>query len=413
MLKQTARIISTYSADTFGVCSALFELGGMVVIHDPSGCNSTYTTHDEPRWYDMDSMIYVSGLNEQDAILGNDQRLLDETIATVRQQQPNFVCLIPSQIPFMIGTDMTALAHLVEQATGVPTFTLPTNNMHYYAQGSYYAFAYLAKHVAAASKGKEKYWAPHTTGAYPSSQLLRINLLGVTPQDFSVNGSTVSLHAWAAANDFFVQSCWAMGSTLAAIEASTAAEVNIVLTYGGLGAARVLAQTCGIPYVIGTPIGGMQTRLAQAVKAAARNRRNYNVITGASCDVEAPMPLAASTDAATATSDNLLLGESVYAQSLALALEAVTGTPYRTIIPMETAASLLRPDTLRITDECDLEPLFQQARTIIGDPMYAPIMPAAAHFISLPHEAFSGRLYAAQIPDLISPQGFAHFCELL
>ena len=48
-MKQTARIISTYSADVMGVCSALFELGGMVVIHDPSGCNSTYNTHDETR----------------------------------------------------------------------------------------------------------------------------------------------------------------------------------------------------------------------------------------------------------------------------------------------------------------------------------------------------------------------------
>ena len=31
-MKQTATIISTYSADVFGVCSALFELGGMVIM---------------------------------------------------------------------------------------------------------------------------------------------------------------------------------------------------------------------------------------------------------------------------------------------------------------------------------------------------------------------------------------------
>jgi len=42
-MNQTSAIISTYSADTFGVCSALFELGGMVIMHDASGCNSTYT----------------------------------------------------------------------------------------------------------------------------------------------------------------------------------------------------------------------------------------------------------------------------------------------------------------------------------------------------------------------------------
>ena len=75
-LHQTAHILSTYSADSFGVCSALFELGGMIVMHDPSGCNSTYTTHDEPRWYNTDSLIFISGLNEQDAVLGRDDRFI-------------------------------------------------------------------------------------------------------------------------------------------------------------------------------------------------------------------------------------------------------------------------------------------------------------------------------------------------
>ncbi|MFR5051076.1 MAG: hypothetical protein ACLTCP_06940 [Ruminococcus bicirculans (ex Wegman et al. 2014)] len=53
-----AKVISIYAADTSGVCSALYELGGMTVVHDASGCNSTYATHDEPRWYDRKSMIY-------------------------------------------------------------------------------------------------------------------------------------------------------------------------------------------------------------------------------------------------------------------------------------------------------------------------------------------------------------------
>ena len=72
IMKQTARIISIYASDTAGVCSMLYELGGMTVVHDASGCNSTYSTHDEPRWYQMDSMIYISGLTETDVILPKD-----------------------------------------------------------------------------------------------------------------------------------------------------------------------------------------------------------------------------------------------------------------------------------------------------------------------------------------------------
>ena len=49
-MRQAYRIIPIYTADVSGVCSALYELGGMTVMHDPSGCNSTYNTHDEIRW---------------------------------------------------------------------------------------------------------------------------------------------------------------------------------------------------------------------------------------------------------------------------------------------------------------------------------------------------------------------------
>ena len=77
-MRQSYRIIPVYTADVSGVCSALYELGGMTVMHDPSGCNSTYNTHDELRWYDQDSLIYISGLTEIDAIMGNDEKFLDD-----------------------------------------------------------------------------------------------------------------------------------------------------------------------------------------------------------------------------------------------------------------------------------------------------------------------------------------------
>lgn len=49
----------------YPVCVLHFmSLAGMTVMHDPSGCNSTYNTHDEIRWYDQDSLIYISGLTE-------------------------------------------------------------------------------------------------------------------------------------------------------------------------------------------------------------------------------------------------------------------------------------------------------------------------------------------------------------
>ena len=77
-MRQTRRILPVTAGDISGAASALYELGGMTVIHDPSGCNSTYNTHDEIRWYDQKSLIYVSGLTDVDVINGDDDRLIAE-----------------------------------------------------------------------------------------------------------------------------------------------------------------------------------------------------------------------------------------------------------------------------------------------------------------------------------------------
>ena len=91
LMRQSYRIIPIYTADVSGVCSALYELGGMTVMHDPSGCNSTYNTHDELRWYDQDSLIFISGLTEIDAIMGNDQKFIDDVEHAAKQLHPKFI----------------------------------------------------------------------------------------------------------------------------------------------------------------------------------------------------------------------------------------------------------------------------------------------------------------------------------
>ena len=130
-MRQVAGLIPTYSSDEFGICSALYELGGMVVMHDASGCNSTYTTHDEPRWYDIDSMIFISAISEMEAIMGDDNKLIEDVIETAKNLHPNFIALVGAPIPYMIGTDLPAIARIIEAETKVPCFGLEANGMHH------------------------------------------------------------------------------------------------------------------------------------------------------------------------------------------------------------------------------------------------------------------------------------------
>lgn len=396
-MKQTARILSTYSADTFGVCSALYELGGMVVIHDPSGCNSTYTTHDEPRWFSEPSQIFVSALTEQDAILGNDAKLIADIEAAANELQPRFICLIPSQIAHMIATDCRAICRILEKKTGIPAFTLPTNSMHYYERGIYFALQKLAdfacQSLPDASAAPEPA-VPRWLSAKNLDRFLRdkspsplhVNVLGATPLDFALNGSIDSIRHWLEARGCRVTSCWAMGSDLDAILASHRADLNLVVSYGGLGAARILRERAGIPYLVGLPFPQLQPidTPSNAPSNALAGRPAY------------------------------IIGETVFVGSLARALETALGLPraaITAIVPMETDSELLQPGTLCLTDECELLPPLRKAGLIIADPLYEPICPPAAAFVPLPHIAFSGRLYEKRIPNLIEAPSFAEFVQ--
>ena len=172
-MKQTSRITSTYSADVFGVCSALFELGGMVIMHDASGCNSTYTTHDEPRWYDMDSMVYISGLTEMEAIMGDDEKLIGDIVAAAEELHPKFIAIAGTPIPAMTGFDYTAVAELIEERTGIPAFGFATTGMNTYVQGASMAFAEQKSIITSASTLQSLMLV--NTG-YPFSRLSTISI---------------------------------------------------------------------------------------------------------------------------------------------------------------------------------------------------------------------------------------------
>ena len=144
-MKKTYRILPVYTGDVSGFASALYELGGMCVIHDPSGCNSTYNTHDEIRWYDQESLIYISGLNDIDAITGNDDKLISNITYAAEQMKPKFIALANSPLPYLNGTDFKGICRILEQKTGLPCFYVQTNAMHDYSRGASEALLAFAR----------------------------------------------------------------------------------------------------------------------------------------------------------------------------------------------------------------------------------------------------------------------------
>ena len=371
-MNQTARIISIYAADTSGVCSALYEYGGMTVIHDASGCNSTYTTHDEPRWYDKKSMMFISGLTEKDAVMGNDDRFINDLIISANELKPAFIALCASPLPAMIGTDLEAIAYAVESETGIPSFAVKTNGMNSYIYGVANAFLDIAKRFI-------------KDDMTDKSDSLRVNLLGMTPLDFPKKESYLSLVKFIKDAGFTLNACVGMETSLSEIEGLANAHVNLIVSSSGKLLADYLYDEYNIPYVKGVPYGiGFAEKIKEALIKASETKENIDVTS----DYREEGNVA-------------ILGESVMSASLASALLLDKGIKANVL---ETVGDgdfdILKSFDMSCDDEKILENELKKYDVIIGDPLFKPIC-ADKKFIELPHEAFSGRCFTKNAPNLI------------
>lgn len=368
-MRQAYRIIPIYTSDVSGVCSALYELGGMVVIHDPSGCNSTYNTHDEIRWYNQDSLIFISGLTEIDAVMGNDEKFLSDIKEAAGELHPKFIALVSSPIPFMNGTDFPALAKVLETETGIPAFAVPTNGMHDYVYGAGKALEEIARR-----------FVPEQMEDRNGSERT-VNLLGATPLDFGPISKVEELKKNLEQYEWKVISTWAMEDSLEDLAQAGKAEMNLVISSVGLMAAKMLKEKYGTPYVIGTPYKEYAERISEALEKriqipAIEDRRRENL-------------------QETGNSEKIitLIGEPVTIGSLAAIIERRYHYKTRILCPLENAEGLLGEHDLKICGEEEMENALKNAQIVVADPLYRPICPAECEFYERAHIAFSGRMF--------------------
>jgi hypothetical protein len=354
---------STYTADVSGVCSFLYELSGMTILHDPSGCNSTYTTHDEPRWYDSKSLMFVSGLDEMTAVLGDDSVLIEDASKAAADLHPRFIALCGASIPHVIAFDYTGVSHLIEERTGIPTIGIPTDGLKNYVSGVGLA---------------EREWIRRFANIHIERKEHTFNLLGVTPIDFADQVHVQAMTASLQNDGFSLNACSAMGSTFEDLQRIKAAAVNVVPTSCGRIAARYMEGIDHIPYVEGIPIGPyMHERIQKAMQQSEEDGISRTAY-----------------DESTEQGNVLIIGEEVYARSMATAFNHSSlgrdGNMHAYAFWPDISEGLNEDDLMRRIDQADL---------VIADPLFKNIVQRKdIAFYEIPHIGYSGRIYRHDIP---------------
>lgn len=350
--------------DYSGVCSAMFDLGGICVIHDASGCTGNYTGYDEPRWYGSSSKIFCSGLREIDAVLGRDDKLIDNVIKAGDVINPTMYTVIGSPVPMVIGSDMKGIAYEIEEKTGIPSFGFDTNGLGLYNKGVSMAMCELIRRFTKKSEEKIE---------------RGINILGTTPLDLSANNNADDLNERIEKFGFQIVGRMMMGAKIQQIEDLAKAEVNLVVTESGMEAAKLLKRKFGIPYVVGMPLGN-QMDVWEALEKTLQDKED-RVISDEGKD-----------------GDILIVGEQVLANSIRRAILAENPEAKVCVGSMfGLNRQIAGAGDINIAGEESLVELLYSGnyKVLVGDPLMEDLLSeeSKVRMVKLPHVALSSKLY--------------------
>lgn len=387
-MKQLFKKLPPFAPDYSGVCSALFELGGVSVIMDASGCTGNYTGYDEPRWYEGAGRVFCSGVREMDAVMGDEERLVNKVNEYLATHNAAFIAILGSPVPMVIGTDYISLAREMEQRFGIPAFAFDTSGMFHYDKGASQAFMEIAKRFLKPSVDK-----------IPNG----INLIGTTPLDMGSPENLETLKLVLQERGYRVVSSWSMDTSLASVSASSSAALNLVVSNSGLEAARFMKKALGIPFLAGLPVGQKGTEmLFQRMKSLMDGLQG-----GAAAYPERSNNFKA-----------LVIGEQISANGLRECLKLDFDFQYVNVASFfNLDKEFIEPGDRSLECEADLTRLTEEKRydLIIGDPLYKDLinLNTETAYLELPHIAVSSKIHWQEKNVIIGQSGYAMISKAL
>lgn len=236
-MKGLRKYLSPFAPDQSGAAAVLCEFHGLIIILDAGGCAGNICGFDEPRWFESRSAIFSAGLRDMDAILGRDDRLVEKIGKACEKLSADFIAVIGTPVPAVIGTDYRALSRMIEKKTGIPALTIDTDGTKLYDDGEKKTWEELFKKFAVEKE----------------VELGRVGIIGATPLEFGGVYEEDFLKTYFEEKGFSKVVCYGMGDGLNAVREAAAAEKNIVVSPAGIAAAKYLKQKFGTPYELFCP----------------------------------------------------------------------------------------------------------------------------------------------------------------
>lgn len=245
-MKGLYKYFPAFAPDYAGVSSFLFDENALTVFIDPHGCNGQTLYYMDPRFEDFSRMpkSFSCGIREKDAVFGVDKLVEKKVMQILDCVQGDYIVLVGTPIPTMLGVDYKALADRIEKRAKIPTLGVTTSGFDFYDVGQKKIMNLMLNRTETQS---ERF----------GSEEADIHLIGATPLDgwdYTTISDYTAFLKKCGANTVDV---WGQGNTFQKMKGVGNSKLNIAVSVAGIEIAQRLYHTYGTPYLIGYPIGSV------------------------------------------------------------------------------------------------------------------------------------------------------------
>ncbi|WP_338973484.1 nitrogenase component 1 [Fusobacterium vincentii] len=226
-------IVPPITSDYSGACSVLYGENILKILISPNGCK-TPVAYDEIRNIDH-SLQYCTSLNELEIVTGEIKGLKENIKEIISQNQKiEFIAIISTVVPQIIGMDLESIIENIEETLDIPCIFINTNSFENYYSGISLTLNSLAKKFMLENKKIKN----------------TVNIIGYSPLTFGKIEKLEELFSLIKSLNLNILTVFSDNLSLEKIKNSTAAELNLVLSYEGLALAKYMEKEFSIPYII-------------------------------------------------------------------------------------------------------------------------------------------------------------------
>lgn len=390
--------IGSFAGDYSGAAGVLHELDGMLIFCDAGACMGGFLFGEEPKGGNEERRIFSASLREKQVVMGIDRKLKKDALRTYEETGGKFIGLIGTPVAAVIGADLNGIGkeiaadiyknRLSEKI--LPSFGIETNGWENYDIGQEKAYKALIDTFVDVS-------AP---------VIGDVNVIGATSidmWDYHQIDDCLKLLKKAGAERPIV---WGANGRLEEIAGAAGAKLNIAVSVSAIKVVKELQKRYGTPYIIGYPIGKVQTsKWLNMIKNALNGISGENDFY--KCHEHKKKGKRA-----------LVIGEQMTACSVRQMLREefqYVQVDIASFFKMDKL--LMEKDDFKISEESVVSDVLQIRDTyelIIADPFCFQLLPYEPEkVISFPHIAVSSLLYLKQSKNVFGEKGSLYFKSML